>query len=239
MFITTKTSPALRRPKPILVELPRPPKNGSPVPHLTSLHAAPGRGPWGSARYPGNCGGQIIKDLLSYFGPERVLDPMTGSGTCTDVCRELGIPCFSGDVRGGFDASDPLSYDGIGTFDFVWLHPPYWRMKRYSDDARCLSNAPTLAAFRERLAAVVCNCRDVLTDDGKIAVLMGNYSDHGRFIPLTYLTADVCIEVGLWPACTEIIRFQHNNTSSAKRYTSSFIPGLHDTCLVVERDTTR
>jgi len=47
------------------------------------------------------------------------------------------------------------------------------------------------------------------------------------------------IEAGLWPACTEIIRFQHNNMSSSKRYTSTFIPGLHDTCLIVEQDRKR
>ena len=38
-----------------------------------------------------------------------------------------------------------------------------------------------------------------------------------------------------WPACTEIIRFQHNNSSSGKVYTSSFIPGLHETCTVFQR----
>ncbi len=35
--------------------------------------------------------------------------------------------------------------------------------------------------------------------------------------------------------CTEIARFQHGNTSSRNTYRSSFIPGLHDICMVFGR----
>ena len=46
---------------------------------------------------------------------------------------------------------DSRSYAGIGWFDFVWLHPPYWNMIRYSRDLRCLSNAPDLQEFLREL----------------------------------------------------------------------------------------
>ena len=76
--------------QPIYARLPRAPRNASPVPHLTSLYHYPhGAGEYGSRSYPGNCGGNLIKDLLLYFQPTRIADPMTGSGTCADVCREL------------------------------------------------------------------------------------------------------------------------------------------------------
>lgn len=126
------------------VTLPSAPSTGSPVPWLTSIHAVRNRGPWGSAGYRGNCGGYLIKDLVQYFGARSVLDPMTGSGTCAAVCADLGVPCTSFDIRQGQDAADPASYAGIDPVDFVWLHPPYWRMIRYSDDPGCLSNASTL-----------------------------------------------------------------------------------------------
>src|SRR5688500_2673307 len=77
------------------VELPRIPRTKSPVPWLTSLHARPGRGPYGDATYRGNCSGLLIEDLLRFFRPRTVLDPMTGGGTCRDVCSSLGIPCTS------------------------------------------------------------------------------------------------------------------------------------------------
>jgi DNA modification methylase len=202
------------------------------VPELTSIHAARRRGPYGDSRYRGNCGGYLIRDLLRYFRPRLVLDPMTGSGTCRDVCRELGIKCVSADLRGGKDAADPAAYAGLPPANFVWLHPPYRRMIRYNDDPRCLSNAKSLDDFLNRMQLVLRNCRSVLTPGGRIAVLIGGYSDRGRYQPLPALLVERANREGLWPACTEIIRLQHGNTSSKRRYRSSFIPGLHDTGLV-------
>lgn len=219
------------------VTLPVAPTTASPVPWLTSIHSAVNRGPWGASSYRGNCGGYLIKDLLQFFGARSVLDPMTGSGTCRDVCRELDIPCTSFDLAAGQDAGDPSSYAGLTPVDFVWLHPPYWRMIRYNDDPRCLSNAPSLEAFLDRLAAVLRSCRAVLNPGGHTAILIGGYHDRAdgnRQIPLPALSAARAIEEGFWPACTEIIRFQHGNTSSRKSYRSRFIPGLHDVCIVLQ-----
>ena len=216
------------------VELPIAPKNGSPIPHLTSIHSVKPRGPYGDRRYRGNCGGHIIRDLLRYFGAQNVLDPMSGSGTCRDVCRELGIACQWMDIRKGQDASNPATYADCDPVDFVWMHPPYWRMIRYNDDPRCLSSAPTLEVFLNRMQLVLRNCRTVLKPSGKIAVLIGGYSHRGRYQPLPQLLVERAIREGFWPACTEIIRFQHGNTSSRKSYRSNFIPGLHDVCQVFE-----
>ncbi len=219
---------------PTFIELPTPPQTASPVPELTSIHSSPRRGPYGRRHYRGNCDGHLIKKLLRYFGAKRVLDPMAGSGTCRDVCRELGVACHTMDLRRGQDAADPAGYADLPPVDFVWMHPPYWRMIRYNDDPRCLSNAPTLDAFLTRMQLVLRNCQGVLDRGGKIVVLIGGYSDRGRYQPLPQLLVERAIRERLWPACTEIIRLQHGNTSSKKRYRSRFIPGLHDTCLVFE-----
>ncbi len=216
------------------IPFPRPPKTGSPVPWLTSVHSTL-RGPYGDSRYRGNCDGYLIKDLLRFFKATSVLDPMSGGETCRDVCRELGISCVTSDLTSGFDATDPRSFAGRGTFNFIWVHPPYWQMVKYGDDPRCLANAPTLPAFLDRLRSVFRNCMSVLSEGGKLAVLMGNYSHRGRFLPLTYLTMSLALDEGLWPACTDIVRLQHRNHSAQKTYRSSFIPGLHDVCMVLER----
>ena len=76
--------------QPVYARLPRAPITASPVPHLTSLYHFHRAGDYGDRGYPGNCGGNLIKDLLRYFQPCSVFDPMTGSGTCRDVCKELG-----------------------------------------------------------------------------------------------------------------------------------------------------
>lgn len=221
---------------PRFLELPDAPRTASPVPWLTSIHGTRRRGPYGSPSFPGNCGGYFIRDLLRYFRPASVLDPMCGSATCRDVCHELGIACRSFDLRKGADATDPANYAGSGPFDFVWLHPPYWRMIRYSRDPRCLSNAPTVEEFLDRLQQVIRNCHGVLAPGGKLALLIGGYTDRGRYMPLPHLALQRAVEEGLWPACTEIIRLQHGSTGSRKSYRSSFIPGLHDNCLVFRSD---
>jgi len=221
---------------PTVALLPQAPKNASPVPWLTSLYHKIGRGPYGNASYPGNCSGEIIKDLLRYFQPRSVLDPMTGSGTCLDVCRELNIPCRSSDIRAGQDACDPKSYEGIGAFDFVWLHPPYARQKKYTDSLLDLSNAPTFEHFLYRYGKLIRNCAAVLNPGGKLAILMGDYTDREwGFLPLVYHTKQLAFEAGLVQKVTDIIRFSHGASSSKKVYKSSFIPGLHDTCVVFER----
>src|SRR5471030_2365204 len=104
--------------EPIYVRLPRAPKTASPVPHLTSLYHFHRAGDYGDRKWPGNCGGNLIKDLLQYFQPGLVCDPMAGSGTARDVCQEMRIPCMAFDIHQGFDACDPQAFPSEGTFDF-------------------------------------------------------------------------------------------------------------------------
>jgi hypothetical protein len=222
--------------RPTYAQLPQAPFNASPVPHLTSLYHFHCAGEYGDRSYPGNCGGNLIKDLLRYFKPGLVFDPMAGSGTCRDVCDELGIPCIAWDIHDGYDACDPASAPAAETFDFVWAHPAYWRMKLYADDPRDLSRAPTLDAFLARYRQFIRNAARSLKAGGKLVILMGDYNDReDGFVPLVYHTKRLAFEAGLRQHCTDIIRFSHGASSSQKVYRSSFIPGQHDVCMVFER----
>jgi hypothetical protein len=227
-----------RRPEPedpVYAKLPRAPKNASPVPHLTSLYHNDEAGPYGDRGYPGNCGGNLIKDLLRFYKPFSVFDPCTGSGTCRDVCAELGIYCWSSDLHQGADACAASQFPR-NSFEFAWIHPPYWRQKLYSDDARCLSRAPTLDAFLERYRLLIGNCAGSLVPGGRLAILVGDYSDiKAGFVPLVYWTKRLCFEAGLRQCTTDIIRFSHGASSSKKVYKSAFIPGLHDVCSIFEK----
>ena len=224
------------RREPLMAQLPIAPVNASPVPRLTSLYHHTDAGDYGDRSYPGNCGGHLIKDLILYFKPEDVFDPLTGSGTCRDVCDELEVPCESTDLKRGFDACDPLSYEGLGQFDFIWSHPPYWRQKVYSDSPQCLSQTKTLDEFNDRYGQFIRNCASVLKPGGQFAILMGDYSDRtAGFVPLIFHTKRLAFEAGLRQTCTDIIRFSHGASSSRKVYRSSFIPGLHDVCMIFTR----
>ncbi len=231
--------PTEERDRPVYARLPRAPKNASPVPHLTSLYHFHRAGEYGDRGYPGNCGGNLIKDLLLYFKPTLLLDPMSGSGTCADVCRELGIPCMSWDIHRGIDACDPQGFSA-DTFDFIWAHPPYWRQKLYADNTLDLSRAATLEAFLRRYGQFIRNCALALKPAGKLAILMGDYSDReAGFVPLTWHTKRLAFAVGLRQHGTDIIRFSHGASSSRKVYRSSFIPGLHDVCMIFEKTLSR
>lgn len=232
----TKTRQTAQR---VYALLPSAPLNASPVPHLTSLYHFSKAGDYGDRSYPGNCGGNIIRDLLLFFQPRNVFDPMTGSGTCADVCRELALPCLSKDIREGFDASDTASFEPLknNRFDFIWAHPPYWRQKLYTTKPGDMSRTNSLESFLDSYGAFIHNCSSLLSDDGKFAILMGDYQDReAGFVSLTYHTKRLAFEAGLRQCGTDIIRFSHGASSSRKVYRSSFIPGLHDVCMIFEKE---
>jgi hypothetical protein len=234
-FPPPTTEPQPEPYKPVYARLPRAPQTASPVPHLTSLYHFHRAGEYSDRRYPGNCGGNLIKDLLRYFGATSCFDPMTGSGTCRDVCKELGIDCRSSDLHQGADACDASQFPR-GRFDFCWLHPPYWRQKLYTDNPKCLSRAPTLDAFLQRYRLLIENCAGALAPGGRLAILMGDYTDReAGFVPLVYWSKHLAFAAGLRQCATDIIRFSHGASSSTKVYRSSFIPGLHDVCMIFQK----
>jgi SAM-dependent methyltransferase len=208
-------------------KLPRIPVNASPVPHLTSLYHFHRAGEYGDRSYPGNCGGNLIKDLLRYFKPSLVCDPMAGSGTCRDVCEELNIPCMSWDIHDGFDACDPADFSARDTFDFIWAHPAYWRQKLYANDPRDLSRAPTLDDFLRRYGQFIRNAAKALKPGGKLAILMGDYNDReAGFVPLTFYTLCGCphnvpnvVQLVMWPPV--IISFLSAKKSFAAPHNSA------------------
>jgi hypothetical protein len=95
-------------------------------------------------------------------------------------------------------------------------------------------------AFLKRYELLMRNCTQVLNPRGRLAILMGDYSDReAGFVPLVYHTKRLCFEAGLHQRCTDIIRFSHGASSGKKTYSTSFIPGLHDVCVVMEKPSTQ
>jgi hypothetical protein len=100
---------------------------------------------------------------------------------------------------------------------------------------RDLSRSPTLEHFLRRYGQFIRNGARALATGGKLAILMGDYSDReAGYVPLVYWTKRLAFEAGLRQHCTDIIRFSHGASSSRKVYRSCFIPGLHDVCMIFE-----
>jgi hypothetical protein len=73
---------------------------------------------------------------------------------------------------------------------------------------------------------------------GKLGIFMGDYQDlEAGFIPLTFHSKRLAFAAGLRQHCTDVVRFSHGASSSTKVYKSSFIPGLHDPCMVFEKQS--
>ncbi len=148
----------------------------------SSVVSYPERGPYGDSKYRGNTTGYLVRDLLLFYKAKSVLDPMEGSGTTRDVCKELGLEYDGFDLRSGFDVmTDELPPK---QYDLVFLHPPYWQMVRYSDDSRDLSNAEDFADFMDKMLSLLEKLSEYLSENGKLAVLVGDMRRDGQIYPI-------------------------------------------------------
>lgn len=198
-----------------------------------SVVSAPQRGPWGDARFRGNCDGTLVRDLILRYGPKRVADPMLGSGTVRDVVDQLNrqghdIKFWGSDLSQGFDLRrDPFP----GPFDFIWVHPPYWNMIVYSNDPRDLSNCSDYFDFRRALEQCLVRCFDALGSGGRLAVLVGDLRRKGRYIPIV---RDVLnMEGQLGQLRSVVIKTQHNCTSDGREYRQLEDPRIaHEYCVI-------
>lgn len=81
--------------------------------------------------------------LMRYTRPgDLVIDPMSGSGTTLDVCRDLDRRALAYDVAPSrpeiFRADARKIPLEDAKADFVFLDPPYGTNVHYSDDPRCI-----------------------------------------------------------------------------------------------------
>ena len=67
---------------------------------------------------------------------------------------------------------------------------------------------------------------------------MGDYCDReAGYVPLVYQTKRLGLGGRARQHCTDIIRFSHGASSGKKVYRSSFIPGLHDVCMIFDKQS--
>ena len=179
------------------------------------------RGPWGDNKYRGNCSGYLIKDLVEHYQPRSVADPMCGGNTTGDVCewlndRGAGIEYWCSDLHKGHDATtQPIP----GTFELVFVHPPYHDMIPYNEgESRCLANCMTYAQFVKRLEFALSLSFDAVAPGGRLAVLVGDLRKKGAY---TSMVRDVLnLEDKLGQLRSVIIKQQHNVVSNARRYSN-------------------
>ena len=211
---------------------------------LTSIVSYPERGEGGNNRYRGNCSPKLIEDLIGFFKPTEICDYMCGSGTTKAAADKCGIQSRLYDLHSGFDIMNSEIKERP---EFIFWHPPYWDIIKYSDvmykasdvqnrygyDPRKLdlSRIPNWEQFVEAMNYAMMKQFSSLEKGGRMAVLMGDIKKRGK---LYSMLAEI-----IKPGTLEniIIKAQHNCFSDNTQYSGNFIPILHEYVMIVRKDT--
>lgn len=191
------------------------------------------RGQGGDADYHGNFAPQLVEDLVQQFKPRQVIDPMAGSGTTADVCKRLGVPVWTDDLRWGFNVlRDEIPLGG----NLAIMHPPYFNMVHYSGrvwgqqpNPHDLSRAPDYETFLKRLNTALYRLYESLRAGGHMAVLVGDLKRNGELYPIQRDMRWYGNPVNL------VVKMQHNCRSDSRRYASRFIRIVHEYLVITQK----
>ena len=151
-------------------------------------------GAQGDQKYTGATPSYIIWNLLQRYTEKGhlVVDPMCGSGTTIDVCRDLerrvlgyDIRPFRKDIFRADARKLPLEDQKA---DFVFVDPPYGDNIRYSDEKQCIGRLPaTEEAYFQAMDAVIGEMNRILRPDRYLGLYVCDYhSTKKGFVPVGF-----------------------------------------------------
>ena len=211
---------------------------------MKSIVSYPERGSGGKNTYRGNCSPLLIEDLIRQYNPDTIADYMVGSGTTGDVAKRMGIPSFCYDLNRGFDL---LNNEIKERPDFMFWHPPYWDIIRYSGEqyrieevvskygidpsASDLSRKQSWEHFLKEIDYCTVKQFAALEKGGHLAILMGDVKKKRKLYSMILEIAK--------PGTIEqiVIKAQHNCVSDGIHYSGKpFIPIVHEYLLILRKD---
>lgn len=149
--------------------------------------------PHGNNKYPGVTPAFIVWNLIQRYTKEGdlVVDPMCGSGTTIDVCREenrevLGFDIVScrPDIKQADARRLPLN-DEVA--DFVFIDSPYSDNIKYSDHPDCIGKISCeKEEFFEELDKVAKEIHRILKPQKYIAWLIGDQAKKKKLVPVGF-----------------------------------------------------
>jgi len=197
--------------------------------YLKSIVEYSNRGPWGDTKYPGNTSGYLLVDLIDYYQPKSVLDPMEGSGTTGDVAFDMGdIPYTGLDLRSGFDL---VSDEPEGEYDLIFWHPPYHDAVDYDvPHPNNLSRCSSLADYLEKLKFCMARLLKHLTRQGHLCILCGDVRKEGIIQPIH----SAIISFNLVALKAILIKKIEGRSRYFDYGNAPFIPILHEYVLIFQ-----
>lgn len=228
--------------KKIVANLDEPTLRWKEVKGLTSIEEHFARGCYGDTNWRGNCSGLLIKDVIEHYKPKFVIDPMAGSGTTGDVCRELGVPHLLLDLNPKYGGWDACHDDLPRSADLIFCHPPYFvypgsSMPQYSgkmwgsapnpNDGSRIQNEQQ---FTKWINYVSGNLYQGLRKGGHICFLVGDSRYKGRYYSM-FKAMDFFGQIE-----SIVIKRQFGCVSNSIQYSGKFIPIDHEYLIILRKD---
>ncbi|MDI9642697.1 MAG: DNA methyltransferase [Archaeoglobales archaeon] len=149
--------------------------------------------PKGDNKYPGVTPALVIYNMVwRYTEPgDLVVDPMAGSGTTLDVCREEKRRCICYDIsptRSEIIQNDarkiPLEDNSV---DMIFIDSPYGDNIRYNDHPDCIGKISAESEkFYEELEKVMRECHRILKPGKVLGWLIGDQWVKNKFTPVGF-----------------------------------------------------
>ncbi len=194
------------------------------------------RGNWATHRgdYRGNCSPQVPRNLILRYTKKNdiVLDPFCGSGTTMIECKLLNRKGIGIDVnvdslklaktRLKFNyktiyepkliKADSTNLNNIipnDKIDFIFAHPPYANIIKYSKNIKEDISRLNLEEFLNQINLFSKECFRILKKEKYCAVLIGDIRKNKNVIPLSFYIMNIFIQTG-FTLKEIIIKEQHN-----------------------------
>ena len=195
--------------------------------HLKSVVQYPDRGPWGDAKFPGNTSGYLLVDLIDYYQPKSILDPMEGSGTTGDVAFDMGDIRYTGlDLLSGFDL---VGDEPEGEYDLLFWHPPYHNAIDYDiPHPNNLSRCSSLTDYLDKLKLCMAKLLAHLSQEGHLCILCSDPRKDGIIQPIH--SAIIGFNLGTLEAA--LVKLIEGRSRYFDYGNAPFIPILHEYVLI-------
>jgi len=223
-----------------------------------SVSASRGPAMQGSKHYIGATPSWVIwQCLMRYTNPgDVVLDPMVGSGTTIDVCKDLGRTdmCFDlAPSRPDIRQADALRLPvPPHTADFVFIDPPYSTHIDYGDNPDCIGKLDAGGpddgvAYYEAMDEVFAQLRRALKPGGHLALYVSDSfrktrgKPGGTFMPIGLSLLKILIDQGFEPVdIISVVRhnqkLERGNFRKAAEEGNFFLRGFNYLFIVKETD---
>ena len=198
--------------------------------HLKSVVQYSDRGPWGDAKFPGNTSGYLLIDLIDYYQPKSIFDPMEGSGTTGDVAFDMGdIPYTGLDLRSGFDL---VAGEPEGEYDLIFWHPPYHDAIDYDiPHPNNLSRCPSLSDYLDKLKLCMTKLLKHLDREGHLCILCSDPRKDGIIQPIH--SAIIGFNLAMLEAA--LVKLIEGRSRYFDYGNAPFIPIVHEYVLIFKK----